>query len=667
MFNSQPSETIGAISRLDYGSPGFRNGLIELASQVSKKEGLRFIVLAGGLVSFPHLRKEFTTFALRQIARKRRFYLPSEDKKKRKIEDLDAAREWLLDDIAKQVARVLPKLRNRSGHFVRLYIVTSPAPNYDGWIGQEIAQRLRGYGRRDIRYMGEGSARISLKNLNKVIGVLVPEKASWRSKYFSTAVDRLIEDEEKQTSQPLPDLWLIGCTASSLLRPRGERKRSYVSVPALHRLKQVHTAENQVGIRVLEFQPTGFLVRTYNFKDYTAQERRWVPDPEGTPLQKSIVAELKNRGAMTIGMFEDVLRVSRREIANAIRTLNESEYRPAIRLDSDSDFYDFDSAWIQNKLKYPLVSAKTCREDVLLNFGCLHAGSIYSEYEFFLKNVPQFILQRGANVLVGAGDLIEGLEHDLDKRGESMRGWNYTDQENLAAKLIGRVMLRVFKARLTKAAETFKKKPSARKLKSLVESSLITFLYREGNHDTWVLKRGVVPLSFFGPSLVSYLTQGVAQVLKERGWQVPDLLGMVEAKVRYGEVHTLPSGLGITLLHPFMARAMTSSLRAQHTLDMAVTPVVVLANFHVAISVDQWDSDFGQRVSQQVGSIVWKTEFEHGKLKTLDVGVGYLRILSCEGRILMTESAFFNDGVKEETHRNDELIPKFLDSLGNGS
>uniref|UniRef100_A0A831YZ57 Uncharacterized protein n=1 Tax=candidate division WWE3 bacterium TaxID=2053526 RepID=A0A831YZ57_UNCKA len=659
------------MSRLDWGSPGFRQGLVELAFQHFEKENVRFVILAGGLVSYPHLKRQTGSNETLLFVWEEEFggdYGEDDKKPSRKVK-LEQARQILFERWAKEIAEMLPKLRNGSGHLVRIYIVTSPAPNYDGWIGREIARRLTVL-RPDIRYWGEESVQLPLKYQNKIVWVLGPEKASWRSKYFSTAVDRLIEDEEKQTSQALPDLWIVGCTASSLQRPKGEKKRPYISVPALHRLKEVHTAENQVGILVVEFSPQGhFLVRNYNFKDYTARERECIPDPEGTPIQKGVVTELKRKGAMTIGMLEDALQMSRAEITAAIEALNGGSYAPAIRLDKDSQLYDFDSRWVETKLKYPMVTRDMCREDTLLNFGCLHAGSVFSEYRFFVHEVPKIMIRQGSKVLVGCGDLIEGLEHDLDKRGETMAGMNYTDMERLAAWMVCQVMLKTFKTRFAEALQAFKEKaPSRKQLRSLVEESLVTFLYREGNHDAWVLKRGIVPLAVFGPALISCLTKGVAEILKERGFKLPDLQSITEAKVCYGEVHKLPSGMGITLLHPFMARALTSSLRAQQMLDQAKTPVVVGANFHVAINVGQWDSsNFGQRVAQQVGSIVWKTEFEHGRLKTLDVGVGHLRIFSREGRILITESAFFSEGTSQETHKNEELLLRFMESLENGS
>lgn len=662
------SETIALMSRLDWGSPGSRVGLQKRAAAEIRLENAPFVTLAGGMISFPHLRKELTDRALDRLWHDLWGRKYEEKKKPPRSERVEAAREKLLRDWADELAKFIPKFKSNNGHLVRIYLVTSPAVNYDGPIGRELAHLLVRR-RPDIRYQGEVRARIPLKRQNKVLGILVPGKASWRSKYFSTAVDRMIEDEENQTSEALPDLWVIGCTASGTQRPRGEKKRPYISLPALHRLQEVHTAENQVGIRFVEFTPDSrdFLVRTYNYKDLTAREREFIPTPkQASEVQKQVVAVLKAKGPHTIGMLEDALRIQRTQISAEITALNKSRYRPRIEFDEDSQRYDFDPEWIQSKLVYPPLPTRNVREDKLLAFGCLHAGSIYSEYRFFVNEVPQLMLRRGSTVLVGAGDFLQGLEHDLDRRGEVMPGFNnYTDQEKLASHLICNVMVRVFEARLDEALQAAKTgKLSGHCLERTAGDCLPTFLWIEGNHDAWVRRRGHDPLATFSRDLVSCLARGLWDALTKRNLTVPNLHGIAEAHVRQGEVQTLPSGLGITILHPGMARAKTSSLRAQEMLQMVTTPVVVGANFHVAVNVEQWESDLGQRIAQQVGSIVWKTDYEHGHLKTLDVGVGTLRVVSHNGKTLLTETSFFGEGTEGKEYGKEFVLANFLQSLG---
>ena len=660
------SETIGLISRLDWGSPGFRQGLVDAAFDVFRKEKVHFIVVAGGLVAFPHMKKEFSKPGLRRVALNNGFFYSEKTKDGKTINkpNLEKAREFLLNQAANGLAKSLPKIKSGTG-YVKIYIVTSPAPNYDCWVGAEVARRLVRL-RPDIRFWDERSARFPLKNQNKLVWVLTPLKASWRSKYHSTAVDRLIEDEERQTSHNLPDLWVVGCTASSLQRPAGEKKRPHISVPALHKLQETHTAENQVGALVVEFVPDSeeFLVRDYTLKGQTARESEWIPEPKNaTDLQSTIVKAIKNRDGLTIGMLEDALKTPRGQIKQAIKALNDGGYAPKISEDEDSGIYRFDPDWIRHKLVYPKISLEGLTETSLLGFGCLHAGSIFQEYDFFTKKVPEIALKHNVSVLVGAGDFVEGTQHFLMEKGEVLGGFNNTDQEILAAREVATVITKIFTSRFSKITAEHKVKLGGKKLKKAVEDSLINFIYTVGNHDAWIGNEGVTPLQTFHMTLVQLLQSKLATVLNSFGLACQYLPELVDARVTRGEVSPTPSGLDLTVIHPFMARAMTSSLRAQHTLDMATTKLVVIANFHVAVKVGQWDADFGQRVALQVGALVWKTSFEHSKLKTLDVGVGYLRVLSNkEGRILMSETAFFGGG-ERKVYDNSILRESFLEKL----
>lgn len=659
------SETVGFLSRLDWGSPGFRKGLVDLAFQQFEREKVRFLVLAGGLVSFPHLKKQLTVSSLRVLAIEHSFVRKNANGKE--VPDIAKAKNWLLGEWTSEIAQVIPQLKLDGRKLVRMYIISSPTTNYDGWVGSEIARRLTRI-RPDIRFWGERSVRLPLKRQKKVIWVLCPIKGSWRGKYFSTTVDRLIEDELKQSSHDMPDIWVVGCGASSLQRPKGEQPRPYISLPALHVLQEVSTSENQVGIRVMEFIPQTdeFLVRTYNFKDYTADERDWIPDPkDATDLQLQVVSALKSSSTHTIGMLEDALQVPRGQIATAINDLNKAGYQPAIILDEVSKLYNFDSWWIQNQLSYPKVDPKDLNEETILGFGCLHAGSIYTEYRWFVEEVPRIILEQGSTSLVAAGDLIEGLEWDLDKKGEVMGGFNYTQQERFAARMICSVMLKVLEVRLREALKGYRRRtPSADELTMAVENSLLQLYFIPGNHCGWVKRKGITPLATFEPALVNYLYHGVSDLLADLGFKLPGLNLIVEKKVVQGEDHTLPSGLQLKILHPHMARALTSSLRAQHALNATNTQILILANFHVAISVDQWDADLGQRVAVQCGAIVWKTSFEAGKLKTLDVGVAHLSVLSNnEGRVLVTETAFFGGG-KKKAYENEFILQGFMRDIG---
>ena len=46
-------------------------------------------------------------------------------------------------------------------------------------------------------------------------------------------------------------------------------------------------------------------------------------------------------------------------------------------------------------------------------------------------------------------------------------------------------------------------------------------------------------------------------------------------------------------------------------------------------------------MAAQAGTLVIYTRFEHHKLKIVDFGVVYLKVFSKDGRIVVTESAFY--------------------------
>ena len=104
-------ETVGLMSRIDYMSPGFRRGLIEAAFQVFEDRNVRFVELHGGLVSAPHIKQYLRQFRGKELT-ERKAALPEE--------------------IAQHLKEALPRLHDERGRLVKIYIVTSPAVNYDG-------------------------------------------------------------------------------------------------------------------------------------------------------------------------------------------------------------------------------------------------------------------------------------------------------------------------------------------------------------------------------------------------------------------------------------------------------------------------------------------------------------------------------------------------------
>src|SRR3989338_1081990 len=660
-MTARHKQRVGFLSRIDYLSQGFRKGLLEAAAKVFKYEQVDFIVIAGGLVSMRDFRKRNKKLVDELIEKNKSKRVAQAGKKSEEREHvltrqeiLEDTHKALVEDIAKELADLIPVFKNDQGKALKIYLVISSVPAYDGAIGYEIAVRLHEL-RTDIRFWDETSGRFPIKGTNQDFWVVLPEKDPWRSKYFSTAPDRLVEDKEIQSDKGLPSLWVADCGAVSVYRPAGELSRPRVTPPGLHKLQEVTKFENQIGVMIVEFngdsnsQPR---VTIYSFKDLTSKERSHFPIPEkATERQREILRVVQNR-PVTIGMLEDALPFGRDTIEKEIKAYEESGLQPAITQDrvGGKGKYDIESRWLQRKLRFGLPSLEGLKEDSVLAFGCLHAGYRKTQYDFFANRVPQLILENDIKCLVGAGDFIAGLKHNLHLRGEVYAGFNYNIQEELAADLVASVILKVFRARLEKKISSLGKKPTPQAIERLVRDALLLFYYIEGNHDKWVLDLGMEPLSIFILHLKRELENGIYGELAKYKLTFGNVQEVVSAHIIYGRESTLPSGITLSMRHQEMGRMTTSSGRAQQTLADTNGKVLIFANFHVGIQVLQWEEERGQRLALQAGTLVSGTDFEDGKNKTVDTGVVVAKIYSHEGRIFKTSVFFDNapeDGLTE--------------------
>ncbi len=662
--DGQKNIIVGLFSRIDYGSRGFRKALVDAAYAVFKKEKPAFIKLLGGLVS-RDLSQEMNGYV------KDRKKLYSELKKQKRFSEMSRTRALaihtreleceFLDDVAQALARVIPVLTvpdwddPTKERTVDLFIVTSPA--FDGELGETVAHLLANL-RTDIRVWNVGGDRFPIRYVNKLIWGLTPTKGIWmRSDYYSTPAERIIKDKIKQTTQSMPDMFAVGCLASSINKPKGELKYSYVTVPACHRLEDTRVSENQIGVSILEFPEDGgqYLYRTYSFKDIVSKELSYIVAPPRTsPIQKQIIEFIKERGFAARGMIQKQFHsVKAEELEAAMQKLTKlktfrkiGENFPGVVFHEHSRKYQFDLRFIQRLLKYDRPP-REYHEDNIVAFCCFHAGSIETDYQFFVNEVPKIILARNATILANAGDTKEGLEHDLDKKGEIIAGMANNDvQEEVAAHYIGKVMLEVFKVRFTEATAKVGKESMLveEKVREHISSSLLNYYYRLGNHDTWETKHGHTPLKVFHFKLNAFLLKHIGEFLSTHGLYCRTLAEIIEGKVVQCEFFSLPSGLKVSIQHPYMARAKTTSIRPQEMMDFAQRhdcQVAIGGNFHVSEVVAEWDMTLGQCVCIELGTIKHGSNFERSKMKMVDQGVGYLKLISSDKRIEITESAFY--------------------------
>lgn len=626
---------IGMLSRVDYGSPGFRKGLLDLAYKRFREAGVHFVILAGGL---------FAGRALKQQMPKKK-----------------EEHEAYFDELAKYLADVFPRVHHDSE--IKTYLMVSPA--YDGFIGEAAVSRLVAL-RKDIRLYPKAVERFPLKGMKKKIAVIVPVKAAWRADYASTPVDRVLKDELKRSTQLPADVYSTGCYGVYMNRPKGESSCEYFALPALNKPEEITATENQVGIVILEVNDS-VRVTNISFKDEVSAERELIKAPAGLSDFEQKVFSCLRRGPSTPGIIEDDLHESRTKIVKALNKIAGIKRRghPRVREDSKSGRYDFDLSWRQQHLQYAWHPPDEIKEDRIVGFACMHAGSVFTDYDFIVNELPKIILAENATALAAVGDLIQGLKHDLMLRDEVIAcANNYTRQEKLAGDLLAKVLGKVFLARLD--AKLGVAKPGD--VRQLLEECLISLIYIAGNHDEWVKALGFEPLDKFRSVVVRRLQEIVESALAKRQLFTPAVMNIVEKKIIALEAtdnrYNLASGLKVGLLHPHTGRAQTTTLRLQQS--MSAVPdchVVLIGNFHTATAMAFWDSRLGQRCGMQFGTLMHKSDFEFKKNKIVDFGIGCLRVRSRNGRILEVETVFC--GVpKRKTFSNNDLLEAFEKKIG---
>lgn len=626
---------IGLMSRLDYGGSDYRIGLWKLAANIFKQENVNYVVLAGGLVDFKALDAKLK--ALLKAAKK---------------DEKETAKQNFFRKVATFLKDNLPVMEG-----IKIYMITSPA--YDGYIGEEVARVLTEM-RSDILLYRPGGDRLELKQLNKILGVYAPKKGAWmRGDFYDTPVLRVLKDEVRRSTRGIGDVNLVGCLGSAIFQPgdSSDIGRPYLTVPALCKISESKTGvDNQVGVAVLDFRtasPKEVTTTVYNFKDLLSDEWFFVETPEGIPkVQKDVVDTLRKRGPLTVGSLHDHTGHDRQAVAEALTALMQmpaTAVWSGIVQDKDDKRYYLNLEWFRDRMNYKLPKEE--KVDSFSAFACMHGGCKHSDMLYMRDALPELILKNEVDTLVGVGDFIEGLKHDLLLLGEISTGskhvLNYSKQEKLSAYLVGSAIFKVFKVRMDGLLkENGKPKIGEKRLAEMVKRALIKFVYIPGNHCGWVHPLGFDPLGTFRSELRAFLSYQVAKHLEGHDLCVHDLNEILQdrlVELDPNEPYQVNSGLVIALLHPSMSRTKTTSIRPQEMLQKAEkvkSTIVFGGNFHVGEVVHHWSFEYGQRVCLQLGTLKVKSGFEETKLKTVDFGVGFLKVWSKDGRILRTESGF---------------------------
>lgn len=690
---AKPGVRVGAMSRIDWKDKGARKALVQTAyERIFVPLGCNYLALNGGKISKYDIDSRIRTELAKHTKAMSGF------SKDQKVMFTSAVVDHILEEVSSELNATIPIVKKPplegqpdQVDFVRLYVMTSRI--LDGYYGDRIARLLQAK-RPDIRLYKMGGDRTRLKGVGRTeaekreggqeIQWLNPKKHRLPSKYASTAVDKEA-DEEDAAAESYTELTVVGGFGSSTSKPGGgEKKRARISLPNLsipmpRRAGEPSIALNQIGVRVIHADPNGKekLIQNWSLRDLARSERLYVTGiKEGaSDLHKRIVDAIKKkRDGLHVGELSDALEgVSREEIETALQFLVEPKALeratwPGLYRDEESGRYNLHLDWLQDRLRYPWPYDKGVMELKRLIFGCLHAGYNTTDYEFVRQRFTEIIARFGIEVVELCGDITAGLKHHLIHRGQIIGSLNYTEQEILAAELLGTVFYEVFVKRFEAILEENKgKNPSAEELDEWVAAALILFLYIIGNHEAWQKELGFTPGRTFRTTLISLLDRHIGKFLEERGLFTPHLNEIVRNKIielpEYNAKHTFPGGISTELLHPSMSRTLTTSIRAEEALGYSDCQLVDLANFHTTIMVEKWEPDLGQRVASQVGAMTPLTYFEHGKLKRVDFGPTYVGVRSKSGRIFMSEHMFFSEPLLREPLDKDTDVNTFKKRL----
>lgn len=719
---------IGFISRIDFGSDGYRQWLVERAAQTFQVHNAAFVVLLGGLIAgravvtkskklarelraadrvLKTLRRELAALekeADSETPRKPRARKAPATKSRRSGSPESRASE-LADLIAKQEGEVetlkdmlasfspermagvlaerLPHFVNRAGQPIKLYIV--PSTPYDKDIGIEVANLLaENRGNQEIRVLATDGDRLPLPwdeaGIEKVLEVLTLDKQPWlRGDFDSTSPQRRIKDKRRQTTQRTPvDIQAVGGAGVSIMKPEGQYPIGFMAVPVCHKIEETTTAERQVGVQIMEVDPDrrNVTMHSYPFRDFLSLERKFVEVPATfSEIARKCIAHIQANGKTTTGRFVDLTGLPRPQIEAELAKVaagSKNRHRktwPGLVHDEKSDRWDFDLEWIKMNLRCP-PDAGERKVDKMVCVCCLHAGSHDTDYRHFLKGLPEVMLRHGVTTLISAGDHVEGTAHDLLMKGEIVAGFDNTKQEKLAGYMIADVLYRVFEARYEAACRGVADFSSAENRRR-VEASLPRFVYVPGNHCTWIAHAGIQPLVTMIHVIVETLTRRIGKRLSAKDHRVDGLMDLVKSHIETNRTgrFTMPSGLKMGMTHPHMGGSKTVSSSAQQALDMyRDRQVVIIGNFHTGCVVEEHDPQLGQRICIQVGTMKHSSPFESSKLKPgLDQGFAYAKITSVDGRIVSTETTFFSNdrATDDEKHLDgDKPFRDFLDFLG---
>lgn len=640
-----------------------RKYLMNLAKEAAERHKVKFVVIAGHVFSGKTLEMELKSRSKTavQIVQRENKQLPAEDRMK--IDDVKTAEtKSFIEEMVGSFNEFLPEIKGVNYHIVVAEKI------YDRPIGREILEKLSAM-REDVRVFDDPETKVPV-NMPGFgdMRVIVPRKQPWFYDNVTGLMQRLINSFSTRTFSPAPSLIMVGCTGTGAYIPEYRSNVPCIAIPTLHKLDEQISTENMVGcvvvtITLREDHKFDIVPTWYDFRTAVFSERSYGL-PEGLSYRHRAIFETLQPSSASLKTVHFRLKQEVKKLWSIEKTeeyLNQLRSNRLVTFNKEQNRYAISESLVRQanlSLDEFLKDSKTI---TTVDKSCWHVGSLKTLYFTILRDEPK--VAEDADAIISNGDVTQGISHNYEYNGELLPNMNGPDKHEILAGLIQAKILADIFSRRWRKNEGEKLTTDER-----IDRSLITFIYKYGNHDEprFSHSKNSIPLCVFDMVLRQRLTGHIAEILAKH--EIKGVMpGAIEAAVdkkivRVGESRVAKvNGVPVGVKHPYQSRTQSKGLRIQQTGSFFVESpskwpdksfrnisVIKVANFHEAATI--FMSSFGRTIfGVMTGAQVLDTLFESNQNKVVNTGIARSTVtLNKDGLVLAASVQYFSDIADED-------------------
>ncbi len=656
MDNKKQKVSFVCVSGLDFPRHN-RSYLMNLVREVAEHHKAKFIIIAGHIFSGKQLEAELKV-------RVKNAVLTAKEANERAPIELVKAKETrrFAEEMADTFNEFLVKIDDANYHIVLAEKI------YDRPIGREILERAS-RSRSDIRIFNDPETKVPV-NLPGFgdMRVIVPRKQPWFYENVTGLPQRLINGFSLRTFSPAPSLILVGCTGTGAYIPEYRNNVPCIAVPTLHKIDEQRSTENMVGCVVVTIRSQGnhdfdIIPTWYDFRTAIFNERSYGL-LEGLSYQEQTVFDvLKPSSASPKTVNFRVAQSVKRpwSVKKTEKYLGELRKKKLIVFKEKQNRYAIRESLARSANLSLDEFLKGSRTITTVDKSCWHAGSLKTLYFTILRDEPR--VAEDADAIISNGDVTQGISHNYEYNGELLPIMNGPDKHEILAGLMqAKILADIFVRRWRKNSD------EKLTMDERIKRSLITFVYKYGNHDEprFSHSKDSIPLYVFDKVLRERLTELIMEFFGKH--DVKDVpLGAIKAAinekiVRVGESRVARvNGVPIGIKHPYQSRTLSKGLRIQQTgaffaefsskwpdKHLQNISIIKVANFHEAATI--FMSSFGHTTfGVMTGAQVLDTLFESNQNKVVNTGIARSTVtLNKDGLILSASVQYFSDVADED-------------------